>query len=157
LRSESRPAPVERSASGSLGARAGIPRRCSRGYTLFVVGLIEELIFRGALLLAVADGWVALLGSSVAMGLWHVPYYATTLRPPSVVRSSALAAAVSLLFGSAVIATGSLWASVIPHGIGDFLGWFGRHREALLPSPVVPPRDGRRAVSNDSQGGMPPS
>src|SRR5258708_561797 len=111
-------------------------------YTLLVVALIEEMIFRGALLLAVGGGWVALLGSSVAMGLWHMPYYATTLRPPSVARSGALAAAVSLLCGLAVVATGSLWASIIPHGIGDFLGWFGRHRERTAAVPCGATADG---------------
>ncbi len=98
-------------------------------YTFFVVALIEEAIFRGALMLAIGDGWMALLGSSAAMAVWHIPYYATALKPPQLWRSVALVIGVSIVFGVAVISTGSLWASIIPHGAGDFLGWFGRHRD----------------------------
>ena len=97
-------------------------------YLVLVVALVEEIIFRGALLLSVGGGWVALLGSSVAMAAWHVPYYARVLPPPQMSRSLALVVVVSLLFGIAVIATGSLWSSILPHGLGDFGGWIGRMR-----------------------------
>ena len=44
------------------------------GYALIVIALVEETIFRGALLLAVGDGWVALVASSAAMAASHIPY-----------------------------------------------------------------------------------
>ena len=100
------------------------------GYTLIVIALVEETIFRGALLLAVGDGWVALLASSAAMAAWHIPYYVSVLHPPAMARSLVLVFVVSLLFGVAVIATGSLWASILPHGLGDFAGWVGRRGRA---------------------------
>jgi len=107
------------------------------GYALFAIALVEELIFRGALLLALGDGLVALVGSSVAMAAWHVPYYVTTLgvtRLDRLARSMALITTVSLVFGVAVTATGSLWSSIIPHGSGDFLGHLPRRR---LHQPVA--------------------
>lgn len=100
-------------------------------YAVFVIGLVEELIFRGALLLAVGDGWLALAGSSLAMAVWHLPYYVTTLRVTrldQLSRSMTLITMVSLGFGIAVIATGSLWASIVPHGLGDFVGHLPRAR-----------------------------
>lgn len=101
------------------------------GYAVFAIALVEEKVFRGALLLAVGGGWRALLGSSVAMAAWHLPYYVTTLhvtRPSDLARSLTLITAVSLVFGLAVLATGSLWASIIPHGLGDFVGHLPRRR-----------------------------
>lgn len=100
-------------------------------YAVFVIALVEETLFRGALLLAVGGGWLALVGSSVAMAAWHLPYYVTTLhvtRRSDLVRSLTLITVVSLVFGLAVLATGSLWASILPHGLGDFVGHVPRRR-----------------------------
>src|SRR5258708_36004648 len=98
---------------------------------MFFLAVVEANIFRGELLLAVGDGWLALMRSAVAMAVWHLPYYVTTLgvtRVSHLVRSMTLIAALSMVFGLAVIATGSLWASIIPHGLGDFVGHLPRRR-----------------------------
>ena len=86
------------------------------GFCVLWVGGVEELMFRGVLLLGVGGGVPAWLLSSAAHSAWHFQWYRT--RPISYV----LAFGISLVFGATTLLTGSLWPAIAMHGLGDFIG-----------------------------------
>lgn len=90
-------------------------------YVTFAVALVEELIFRGALLLAVGADPLAYFGSAAATAVWHVPYY---LRQwPDRWRSMLWQPfASSLVLGTTAIVSGSLWAPILLHAASDIVG-----------------------------------
>ena len=93
-------------------------------YLFVVVGIIEELIFRGAFLLAAGGTIFALIGSSVACAAWHLPYYLREFgdRTPMAL---ATAFGASLAYGVLAVATGSLWPTILIHGGLDAAGQVG--------------------------------
>lgn len=86
------------------------------GYCVLWVGGVEELMFRGVLLLGVGGGIPALLLSSAAHSVWHFQWYQKRLI------SYSLAFGISIVFGAITLATGSLWPAIVMHGLGDFFG-----------------------------------
>ena len=89
----------------------------------FLVGLSEELMFRGVLLQAFRRTvliWPAVLLTTLAFGAIHILNVFMTGELRSALIQSAAAALSGLLFIALRLRTGSLWPCVIVHGLWDF-------------------------------------
>ena len=89
----------------------------------FLVGLSEELMFRGVLLQAFRHTvaiWPAVWLTTLAFGAIHIlnVFMTGELRPALI--QSAAAALSGLLFIALRLRTGSLWPCIIVHGLWDF-------------------------------------
>jgi membrane protease YdiL (CAAX protease family) len=85
------------------------------------VAVAEEVLLRGALWDAATDARgtaVALVVTTVAFGLLHVPLYGWDAFP--------LDLAVGLLLGGLRLATGSWGAPAVAHTLADLAGWWLR-------------------------------
>jgi membrane protease YdiL (CAAX protease family) len=92
-------------------------------FNTFLVGLSEELMFRGVLLQAfrrTVSIWPAVALTTLAFGAIHIlnVFMTGELRPALI--QSAAAALSGLLFIALRLRTGSLWPSIIVHGLWDF-------------------------------------
>ena len=92
-------------------------------FNSFLVGLSEELMFRGVLLQALrrtVSIWPAVALTTLAFGAIHMlnVFMTGELRPALI--QSAAAALSGLLFIALRLRTGSLWPCIIVHGLWDF-------------------------------------
>jgi membrane protease YdiL (CAAX protease family) len=98
-------------AVSELFARASLPEIAS---IAAAAGIGEEILFRGFLqagLEQIVGRWPALVGASVAFGLVH----------PITRAYVGIAAAFGLYLGVLWLATGSLLAPIVAHGLYDFI------------------------------------
>jgi uncharacterized protein len=92
-------------------------------FNTFLVGLSEELMFRGVLLQAfrrTVSIWPAVVLTTVAFGAIHTLNVFMTGDLRTAVIQSAAAALSGLLFMALRLRTGSLWPCIIVHGLWDF-------------------------------------
>jgi len=92
-------------------------------FNTFLVGLSEELMFRGVLLQAfrrTVSIWPAVALTTLAFGAIHIlnVFMTGELRPALI--QSAAAALSGLLFIALRLRTGSLWPCIVVHGLWDF-------------------------------------
>jgi membrane protease YdiL (CAAX protease family) len=92
-------------------------------FNTFLVGLSEELMFRGVLLQAFRNTvsiWPAVWLTTLAFGAIHTlnVFLTGDLRAASI--QSAAAALSGLLFIALRLRTGSLWPPIVVHGLWDF-------------------------------------
>jgi membrane protease YdiL (CAAX protease family) len=106
-----------RTPGGALPA-AELPRWAT---TVTAVAVAEEVLLRGALWSA-AERWcgttAALLTTTVAFGLLHVPLYGWSVLP--------LDLGVGLLLGGLRMASGGWGAPAVAHTVADLAGWWLR-------------------------------
>lgn len=94
-------------------------------YVSVLPGLAEELLFRGALLPAVAPDWRGALVAGLVFGALH----------SSGGRNAAFAAFASVLgclYGGLMLATGSLWVPAIAHSAANVASaalWKAQHQQ----------------------------
>jgi uncharacterized protein len=102
----------------------------SEGIVFFLVmgaliaPVLEEIVFRGFLFRAWERrwGWLpAMLGVSTLFGLYHSHFVSAFLS--------------SILFVCLLRRTGSLWAPILVHGLGNALLWYPIAGQFLLPAP----------------------
>jgi membrane protease YdiL (CAAX protease family) len=89
----------------------------------FLVGLSEELMFRGVLLQALrrtVSIWPAVALTTLAFGAIHVLNVFVTGDMRTAVMQAAAAALSGLLFIALRLRTGSLWPGIVVHGLWDF-------------------------------------
>jgi hypothetical protein len=89
----------------------------------FLVGLSEELMFRGVLLQAfrhVVSIWPAVALTTLAFGAVHALNVFTTGDLRTALIQSLAAALSGLLFIALRLRTGSLWPCIVVHGLWDF-------------------------------------
>ncbi len=136
----------------TVATMLGLPPVGVIGLILFnclLVGLSEELMFRGILLQAtraVLPFWPAVIGSTVAFGAVHsLNVFLTGELAPALVQSAA-AFVSGLVFVAIRLCTGSLWPGIIAHGFwnaGTFLmlaagdGALLRNASAEAPTPAT--------------------
>ena len=92
-------------------------------FNTFLVGLSEELMFRGVLLQAfrrTVSIWPAVALTTLAFGAIHILNVFMTGELRSALIQSAAAALSGLLFIALRLRTGSLWPCIIVHGLWDF-------------------------------------
>jgi uncharacterized protein len=92
-------------------------------FNTFLVGLSEELIFRGVLLQAFRRAvsiWPAVWLTTLAFGAIHVLNVFMTGDLRGALIQSAAAALSGLLFIALRLRTGSLWPGIVVHGLWDF-------------------------------------
>jgi hypothetical protein len=92
-------------------------------FNTFLVGLSEELMFRGVLLQAFRRSvsvWPAVAWTTLAFGAIHVLNVFMTGELRAALIQSAAAALSGLLFIALRLRTGSLWPCIIVHGLWDF-------------------------------------
>jgi membrane protease YdiL (CAAX protease family) len=99
-----------------------------------VSALAEEVLFRGvvwALLASIGGTWFALVGSSVAFGLWHVVvsgHQARRMETPMarwIAGSVAATFAAGVAFGLLRLITGGVWAPAAAHATINIVGSIG--------------------------------
>jgi membrane protease YdiL (CAAX protease family) len=113
---------------GGLGLSAtfGLPPAGVLAWILFntfLVGLSEELMFRGVLLQAfrrTVSIWLAVVLTTVAFGAIHTLNVFMTGDLRTAVIQSVAAALSGLLFIALRLRTGSLWPCIVVHGLWDF-------------------------------------
>jgi len=92
-------------------------------FNTFLVGLSEELMFRGVLLQAfrrTVSIWPAVALTTLAFGAIHIlNVFMTGELLPALIQSMA-AALSGLLFIALRLRTGSLWPPIVVHGLWDF-------------------------------------
>jgi membrane protease YdiL (CAAX protease family) len=89
----------------------------------FLVGLSEELMFRGVLLQALrrtVSIWPAVALTTLAFGAIHILNVFMTGGLRTALIQSAAAALSGLLFIALRVRTGSLWPCIVVHGLWDF-------------------------------------
>ena len=92
-------------------------------FNTFLVGLSEELMFRGVLLQALrrtVSIWPAVALTTLAFGAIHMLNVFMTGELRAALIQSAAAALSGLLFIALRLRTGSLWPCIIVHGLWDF-------------------------------------
>jgi membrane protease YdiL (CAAX protease family) len=92
-------------------------------FNTFLVGLSEELMFRGVLLQAfrrTVSIWPAVWLTTLAFGAIHILNVFMTGDLRSALIQSAAAALSGLLFIALRLRTGSLWPCIVVHGLWDF-------------------------------------
>jgi membrane protease YdiL (CAAX protease family) len=92
-------------------------------FNTFLVGLSEELMFRGVLLQAfrrTVSIWPAVALTTLAFGAIHILNVFMTGELRAALIQSAAAALSGLLFIALRLRTGSLWPCIIVHGLWDF-------------------------------------
>jgi membrane protease YdiL (CAAX protease family) len=92
-------------------------------FNTFLVGLSEELMFRGVLLQAfrrTVSIWPAVALTTLAFGAIHILNVFMTGDLCTALIQSAAAALSGLLFIALRLRTGSLWPCVVVHGLWDF-------------------------------------
>ena len=92
-------------------------------FNTFLVGLSEELMFRGVLLQAfrrTVSIWPAVVLTTVAFGAIHILNVFMTGELRSALIQSAAAALSGVLFIALRLRTGSLWPCIVVHGLWDF-------------------------------------
>jgi len=92
-------------------------------FNSFLVGLSEELMFRGVLLQALrrtVSIWPAVALTTLAFGAIHMLNVFMTGELRAALIQSAAAALSGLLFIALRLRTGSLWPCIIVHGLWDF-------------------------------------
>jgi hypothetical protein len=109
-----------------LAVAFGLPPAGVLGWILlntFLVGLSEELMFRGVLLQAFRRTvaiWPAVALTTLAFGAIHALNVFVTGDLRTAVLQAAAAALSGLLFISLRLRTGSLWTGIVVHGLWDF-------------------------------------
>jgi membrane protease YdiL (CAAX protease family) len=89
----------------------------------FLVGLSEELMFRGVLLQAfrrTVSIWPAVWLTTLVFGAIHILNVFMTGELRAALIQSTAAAASGLLFIALRLRTGSLWPAIVVHGLWDF-------------------------------------
>ncbi len=92
-------------------------------FNTFLVGLSEELMFRGVLLQAfrrTVSIWPAVALTTLAFGAIHILNVFMTGELRAALIQSAAAALSGLLFIALRLRTGSLWPCIVVHGLWDF-------------------------------------
>jgi membrane protease YdiL (CAAX protease family) len=92
-------------------------------FNTFLVGLSEELMFRGVLLQAfrrTVSIWPAVWLTTLAFGAIHILNVFMTGELRTALIQSAAAALSGLLFIALRLRTGSLWPCIVVHGLWDF-------------------------------------
>ena len=92
-------------------------------FNTFLVGLSEELMFRGVLLQAfrrTVSIWPAVWLTTLAFGAIHILNVFMTGELRAALLQSTAAALSGLLFIALRLRTGSLWPPIIVHGLWDF-------------------------------------
>jgi membrane protease YdiL (CAAX protease family) len=92
-------------------------------FNTFLVGLSEELMFRGVLLQAfrrTVSIWPAVALTTLAFGAIHILNVFMTGDLPTAVIQAAAAALSGLLFIALRLRTDSLWPCIVVHGLWDF-------------------------------------
>jgi membrane protease YdiL (CAAX protease family) len=92
-------------------------------FNTFLVGLSEELMFRGVLLQAfrrTVSIWPAVWLTTLAFGAIHILNVFMTGELRSALIQSTAAALSGLLFIALRLRTGSLWPCIVVHGLWDF-------------------------------------
>lgn len=92
-------------------------------FNTFLVGLSEELMFRGVLLQAfrrTVSIWPAVWLTTLAFGAIHILNVFMTGELRAALIQSTAAALSGLLFIALRLRTGSLWPSIVVHGLWDF-------------------------------------
>lgn len=121
--------------------------------TLFV-GFSEELMFRGAILQAfrhVTTIWRAVLLTSVAFGAVHSLNVFVTGNLKNALIQSTAAFLSGLVFIALRLRTGSLWPSIITHGLWDFATFtlsLAVHDAAVGAAPPEPAGQGMVALKD---------
>lgn len=109
-----------------LAVAFGLPPAGVLGWILlntFLVGLSEELMFRGVLLQAFRQAvpiWPAVVLTTLAFGAIHALNVFVTGDLRMAVMQAAAAALSGLLFIALRLRTGSLWPGIVVHGLWDF-------------------------------------
>jgi membrane protease YdiL (CAAX protease family) len=109
-----------------LSAAFGLPPAGVLAWILFntfLVGLSEELMFRGVLLQAfrrTVSIWPAVWLTTLAFGAIHILNVFMTGDLRTAVIQAAAAALSGLLFIALRLRTGSLWTGIVVHGLWDF-------------------------------------
>jgi membrane protease YdiL (CAAX protease family) len=92
-------------------------------FNTFLVGLSEELMFRGVLLQAfrrTVSIWPAVWLTTLSFGAIHILNVFMTGELRTALVQSAAAALSGLLFIALRLRTGSLWPCIVVHGLWDF-------------------------------------
>jgi len=92
-------------------------------FNTFLVGLSEELMFRGVLLQAfrrTVSIWPAVWLTTLSFGAIHILNVFMTGELRTALIQSAAAALSGLLFIALRLRTGSLWPCIVVHGLWDF-------------------------------------
>ncbi len=92
-------------------------------FNTFLVGLSEELMFRGVLLQAfrrTVSIWQAVWLTTLAFGAIHILNVFMTGDLRTAVMQAAAAGSSGLLFIALRLRTGSLWTGIVVHGLWDF-------------------------------------
>lgn len=129
----------------SVAVAAGLPPAGVTGMLLvncLLVGLSEELMFRGVLFRALyrrLPVWGAIWISSLVFGLVHSLNALITGDLPAALVQSANAVLSGVLFAAVLLRTGSLWPAILLHALWDFSLFMAMAATAALTPPETAP------------------
>lgn len=129
----------------SVSVASGLPTAAVAGMLLvncLLVGLSEELMFRGVLFRALylrLPVWGAIWIASLVFGAVHSLNALITGDLPAALVQSANAVLSGVLFTAVLLRTGSLWPAILLHGLWDFSLFMAMASSAALTPPEAAP------------------